>query len=763
MQEACQSAMIGDMETGYLSYKTRMNRLNFVWPLLITALGAFVRWYRLDDVRLLWDHAYPIAQAQRLLSQSEWPTLGQVTTFFISNPPGQAYVDLIPLTLFGSMWGVFWFVTTLNVLAVPLLYRLGREMFDECEALIGSFVFAISPWVILYSRATWSSALTPIGTALILVLLLPAMSGSAKYARHRRVFAALISLTILAHSYLLALFIVPIQIGLILLLRFRHVPWRAAGAGGLVFATSLGLFVFNLIRDWPTQTARLAIFSQKAEEQTQFKAQAWRLAVRYAAGLDYRPPSLPEGAAPPILVTLAQVFGYVLVVALIVGVVLALRSCWRRDRQAWVNAALLIWWLTPIVLLSINRHEIHPWHLRLSIPAGHLLIARGLRPIWTGWRWSGRFLLLSSLCLAVVSLANFNLYSDYNAAHPASGELDHITLGTSRRVAQVLRRLADTYRVNEGYANIPPPDLTAWAQRPMATVSWFNDRLIILPLDRPAIYLRLGRGGPPPLFLLAKRAETLAFADNSFVAFDVFPSLDRAAVSRLPQIPVNWPSDTGRTFLGYTVDGPWRAGGTTTVLTYWLIEALPDNYTQFLYGPYAHLNTSEGIILVNADAPGIEGYYYRLNDIYIQPISLPIPADAQAGEYQLELGLYDGVHQAGTTFFPPGGVPQPFYTVTVNVEPEILDGISGSVFTPLLSVRSYSLRCSCARPVSRKISSSALDRAAPVCGRRGPGGAGAGRCAARCARPRGRPRPPGPAPRPRDFLSHVFRGQSCSR
>jgi hypothetical protein len=75
-------------------------------------------------MRLLWDHAYPVAQAIGLAAEAgEWPQLGQPTTFFFSNPPLQAYLSLVPWLVFGSFWLVIWAMTSLNVLAVPLLCR----------------------------------------------------------------------------------------------------------------------------------------------------------------------------------------------------------------------------------------------------------------------------------------------------------------------------------------------------------------------------------------------------------------------------------------------------------------------------------------------------------------------------------------------------------------------------------------------------------------------------------------------------------------
>src|SRR5262245_2187540 len=189
-------------------YATR--RHGWLWPVTITSVGAFLRWYRLGDTRLLWDHAYPVAQAIRLLQTGVWPTLGQRTSFFLSNPPGQAYVSLLPALIGNAFWLTFWFVTTLNVLAVPLLYRLARGAFTESTALVAAFLFAVSPWVVNYSRASWSSSLLPVGCVLALGLVLRVLAPNGR-RRSVTLLTLCASLALLGQTYFLALFLLPAQ------------------------------------------------------------------------------------------------------------------------------------------------------------------------------------------------------------------------------------------------------------------------------------------------------------------------------------------------------------------------------------------------------------------------------------------------------------------------------------------------------------------------------------------------------------------------
>jgi hypothetical protein len=89
--------------------------------------------------------------------------------------------------------------------------------------------------------------------------------------------------------------------------------------------------------------------------------------------------------------------------------------------------------------------------------------------------------------------------------------------------------------------------------------------------------------------------------------------LDRAAEAKLPQVQIDWPSDTGLTLLGYTLISPLRDGQTSDVTSYWRIDSLAETRSQFIFGPFLHLVSADGTLAVNVSAPGLPGYYYRRN------------------------------------------------------------------------------------------------------------------------------------------------------
>lgn len=640
------------------------------WLAQIITLGAaFLRWHELGQVRTLWDDAYPVAQTIRGLYWGAWPALGQQGTFSFSNPPGQAYFSAIPWLAFGSLWGVFWCVAALNLLAVPLLYRLGRDLWHGRVGLIASFLFAVSPWMIRFGRWTASNSLTPVAATAVLVLALTALARRDA----GRLGGAFAVLTAYTQTYMLGLLLMPVQFGAVLACRPRQIRWRMFFAGATLFTVLAGIYLVSIARDWEVQASRLQAFGNAAQGGLQLRDGFLHLATIYVTGREYTAQPLPPGTVPPALETAVRWSSLGLWLLLAGGVMAAGVDLLRRRRGAWRGAAVLGWWLVPIVMLSFATRDPYPWHALTTVPAGHVLAALGLHRLWGQRRWLRWPVAVAGLGLAIVAYGQVHVDAAFNRAHPVqpaatSEALDRLTLRAALRVGAEVRRIADQYDVREYFANLPEPTLAAWSGRPWRTVGWINETdLIVAPLERAGLYVRLGRGGEPPDLPVGLRAATLDLQNGDLVAIDVMPALTRERAARLPTTPVDWPSDTGRTFLGYTWDEAPKLGHAVTLTTFWLVENPPPDAGSFLYAPYLHINTAEGQTRVNTGGQAIEGYYLREGDLLVQPLRVDIPSDLTPGDYGIEIGLYDGVHQVGATFYPHDAAPRPFYSGTTTL------------------------------------------------------------------------------------------------
>lgn len=653
----------GFLGLGICFYGIGEMRLEKLFPFVfLILLATFLRWHDLGAIRLLWDHSYPIAQAQRLIAFGEFPIFGQKSTFFLANPPGQAYLTAIPLSIFNSTWAVFWFFTTLNLLAVPILYRFSRRVCGEHEAMIAALLYAVSPWIVHFSRMTWANALVPLGTVIVWGLLTWSISNAPLQKRTRYTIAMFISVIVLGQAYLFELIMMPMQIGAIMLARFKRIPWRGVIVGAAILILTTLIYSVAVIRDWDEQVGNFNRITRGSDPSLKLDITN-RLALQYVTGADYYlANTFIEPLEPPLsyLQSGVEIF---LLILIVVGAMRCVLSILRREERSWIDVSMLIWWLIPVLALSYNNQPLHPWHLTATLPVGHLFAARGAMWIVEKWRRAKTVLIAVGGVTAITFVSVILAAHQYNVARPAWLEFDLVTLDASRQIGKEMRALADKYNTNEVYANLHSVVTSAWAERPLEAVSWFSEEdLLIISQERPAIYVRLCHGVESSLLPLAQREKSVVFPNNDFVVFDVIPPMTREQMAALPQAKVDWRSETGMTLLGYTLSESFQRGKTSTITMYWFIDDLAETRGNYIFAPYVHLDSPDGSVRLNVSAPGLPGYHYRLGDLYIQPVRLAIPTDAPAGIYHFEMGLYDGLHTKGTTFFPPGETPRPFYS-----------------------------------------------------------------------------------------------------
>lgn len=149
--------------------------------LLIFLLGAFLRFYRLPEtMQFLGDQGRDALIVRRMLIERHPALIGPVTS--VGNMylgPFYYYFMLLPLMLtYPSPTGPAWAVALVGLFTLYLIYRLGSEMFGKNVALFSSFIFAISPLVLMFSRFSWNPNIVPLFSLLLFWHLYKALSGS---------------------------------------------------------------------------------------------------------------------------------------------------------------------------------------------------------------------------------------------------------------------------------------------------------------------------------------------------------------------------------------------------------------------------------------------------------------------------------------------------------------------------------------------------------------------------------------------------------
>ena len=170
---------------------------------------------------------------------------------------------------------------------------------------------------------------------------------------------------------------------------------------------------------------------------------------------------------------------------------------------------------------------------------------------------------------------------------------------------------------------------------------------VVLPGNQPLLYV-LNNFSAHPTFLGSQwqlRPERdLTFADGAQVAFRQALPLTRTSALALPAHPIDWPSESGLSLLGYTISQTNEITPALDVITYWRVDELKPERADWYAGAYYQLRQPGGSPVANVGEHGQWGYRWELGDVYVDHVRIPLP-DRPAGNYQLIIGLTDSIHQ----------------------------------------------------------------------------------------------------------------------
>jgi 4-amino-4-deoxy-L-arabinose transferase-like glycosyltransferase len=620
------------------------------WFVAILALGIALRVAFPDLVRLTYDNAYPTYDALRLLDGHQLLTVGQPTSVFLNSPPLMAYLQALPLLVWRSPWAVVAWITALNTLALILIYLCARRLLGQGVALGATFLFAINPWVVFFSISTWLPALLPFFAALIAcalwpVLALPPAPGH-EHTRGGRLSVALLGLTAVTQTYLLAYGLLA-QVGPLLLVFWRRIPRRALYVGLAVFALSMTIFAVGIARQGAADNA---VKSQDflAKGAFHFTREGIDHALRLVTGRDFVWVYTQDEPNWNLRRTLNLIVHYVLSAALLAGALHAVWEIARRRAQRGIAIVLLVWFGVPVLLMSVSRYPIHPYYLLLSCPAGHMLAAWGIAPLW---RWKAGRVAVASLGVAFALFFGIVLYraEQQVVATPTQPGFDGWSRTAASQVGTQLRELT---------AGLKLPRLVSTADSPVvlsaASGTWIEavrdldyPDFILLPGDEPLIYMldrqfALTRALGPLRESFPHRS--LSFADGTQISFLRVQPYSREMALSLPQVPVDLPSETGLTLLGYSYRTVVFPGEELPFVSYWRVDELRPERQGWYVAAFYHLVDGRGQMRANVSGHGRLATWWRQGDVYIERTRMLVPPDAQAGAYLIELGLFDRVN-----------------------------------------------------------------------------------------------------------------------
>lgn len=142
-----------------LWWGVKQGRHLFVLLLLILILATFLRFYRLSEyMTFLGDEGRDALVIKSILLDHHIPLIGPPTSIGnIYLGPLYYYMMAIPMMIFWlnpvAAAGMNAFI---GVLTVFLIYFLSKRLFNKEAGLLASFLYAVSPVNIIYSRSSWN-------------------------------------------------------------------------------------------------------------------------------------------------------------------------------------------------------------------------------------------------------------------------------------------------------------------------------------------------------------------------------------------------------------------------------------------------------------------------------------------------------------------------------------------------------------------------------------------------------------------------------
>jgi len=657
------------------------------WLLAIVVLGLLLRLIFPTLAEFKRDEATVIRRAQAIAWGGDRPAIGVGASVGPANPPLFLYLMAIPLRLWADPVAAVLWVGLLNGLAVWACYQVGRLYFGPKAGLIAAFLFAVSPWAVLYGRKIWSQNI-PLVTLGFMAALLATCVHQHRWA----LVGAFVGLAALIGLHLGGLAFIPI-LGIALLLYHREVSWKPLLVGsGLLGLAFLPYVLYDARQGWSSLRGLL----DYGGGGDTWSWDAWRyaFALTGSAGIEGQAGALwPQfRSALPNLWALNTLMQGVLALALCYALYQVARGTLERRRTLTL---LLLWLSIPIFLQSRPATPTQPHYFILLYPVQFLLIGMLLadgetwlraqlaaRPVWRRMVRAG--LLLGALVWGGWQLAVLNQLAYFMVHHPSTGGYG-IPLRYTREVAQLAAQAAPGAEIIVLSDSYDPA--TAEAPAVFAALLYHKphrlaDGRTALPLpEGPAVVYLAG-----PLYEPSPLQSTL---DRLAAWRYVMPG----PIMRLPdggaryQLFVHHGSDredsldgmyrlgggialaNGAVFAAYDIPESNAPGDLLPVWLGWWVHIAPPPGIN--YHCYVHLLNAQGERVAQWDGSNFPATSWRSGDIVLSYFPITLPDTLPAGVYTVRVGMYSYPDIVGVPVLDALGQPgEPAITLgTVNITP----------------------------------------------------------------------------------------------
>jgi len=395
----------------------RQNRNELIWLGIILVIGAVMRFWRIGEyMTFLGDEGRDAIIVRRLLVDFDPILIGPGTS--IGNMYiGPLYYYLIaPALLLAnfSPVGPSMLIALIGVVTIGMVWWIGRSWFGKSGALLAAFLYAISPTVIIFSRASWNPNVMPFFALLMMYAIWMVWEEKKLWW----LAMASVCFAFVLQSHWIGLLLGPLA-GVYWLLTLRDEKWGGSVKRFVcISAVSLGIFlvlmspllIFDMRHGWINFTNMKTFFTVR---QTTVSARPWN--------------AVPQMWPLFIQVITRLVAGRNVLVGQWAAVGLAGILVWlwgqkkavfeSKQRKAFV--ILILWMFFGLVGLGVYKQHIYDHYFGFLFPVPYLILAgmieyllrqKGLRGTWI-------------VVTAMVILVWANL-TDNPLRNPPAGQLD---------------------------------------------------------------------------------------------------------------------------------------------------------------------------------------------------------------------------------------------------------------------------------------------------------------------------------------------------
>lgn len=626
---------------------------------LIMALAFILRLERPTLAEFKRDEATVARLAQAIAYEGYLPAVGVDASMGIANFPLTLYLMALPIRLWPDPLAAVLFTMLLNALAVWGCYMLGKAYFGTRVGLIAALLFAVNPWAVLYARKIWCQNM-PWATLIFFAAMF------ATFVEGRRWFLVLacVSGAAMIGLHLSGLAAIPI-LGLAILLYRDRVSLKVLVVGMLAALITVSPYILHDAQNgWENVRG---VFNYAGGSGT-FSWDAIRYAFMIAGS--YGIPGQAGAFHAQFEKSVLNLWwmNHAMTGLIVLGIVYALVQAFRGETQKQRRSfgLLLLWFCVPIALQLRPSTATQPHYFIMLYPTQFLFVAillsQGLKRLprhqlslgAIKFTLPGAVLIAGLLLWSGWQISVIHQQRVYMTEHPATGGYG-IPLRYTRAAAQHAKALADGTEIiviGESARPFMTETPTVFEALLFGTPHRFTDGRAALPVPEGErtvylvgpLYDDAGGALAPVLERLAAWESVTAGPVTRLADGVTYRTFVRAGVNRddviagMQPLAAGIPFANNVVFAAYEAPEMATAGQEAEIWLAWWLRGLPPADVDYHFT--VQLLDESGALRAQNDHVGFPADYWQTGDLVLSRFSIPIPADIEAGRYQLRAGMY---------------------------------------------------------------------------------------------------------------------------